>query len=115
MSRNPAGSLIAPSISMVYGYRAMNSRESIKVMVKPWRRSNAMQNVIVKMYAGGRKRRRRFRQRNHSRAVTGVWRRSRFGQHLEDVAPKDLVEKVYRPDIADKLGQLYEKPGYNPL
>jgi hypothetical protein len=46
---------------------------------------------------------------------SGVWRRSRFGQHLEDVAPKDLVEKVYRPDIADKLGQLYEKPGYNPL
>jgi 4-oxalocrotonate tautomerase len=34
---------------------------------------------------------------------------------IEDVAPKDWAEKVYRPDIADKPGQLYKKPGYNPL
>ena len=34
---------------------------------------------------------------------------------IEDVAPKDWAEKVYRPDITDKPEQLYKKPGYNPL
>ena len=34
---------------------------------------------------------------------------------IEDVAPKDWAEKVYRPYIADKSEQLYKKPGYNPL
>jgi 4-oxalocrotonate tautomerase len=34
---------------------------------------------------------------------------------IEDVAPKDWVKKVYRPDIEDKPEQLYKKPGYNPL
>jgi 4-oxalocrotonate tautomerase len=34
---------------------------------------------------------------------------------IEDAAPKDWVEKGYRPDITDKPEQLYKKPGYNPL
>jgi 4-oxalocrotonate tautomerase len=33
---------------------------------------------------------------------------------IEDVAPKDWAEKVYRPDIANKREPLYKEPGYNP-
>jgi 4-oxalocrotonate tautomerase len=34
---------------------------------------------------------------------------------LEEVAPSDWTEKVYKPDIVGKPDQLYRKPGYNPL
>jgi 4-oxalocrotonate tautomerase len=34
---------------------------------------------------------------------------------LEEVAPSDWTEKVYKPDIVGKADQLYRKPGYNPL
>jgi 4-oxalocrotonate tautomerase len=33
---------------------------------------------------------------------------------LEEIAPGDWTEKVYKPDIADKPSQLYKKPGYGP-
>src|SRR5271170_335980 len=33
---------------------------------------------------------------------------------LEEVAPSDWAEKVYKPDIAGKPSQLYKKPGYGP-
>ena len=32
---------------------------------------------------------------------------------LEEVEARDWAEKVYKPDIADKPGQLYKKPGYD--
>lgn len=32
---------------------------------------------------------------------------------LEEVEPKDWVEKVYRPEIKNNLGKLYKKPGYD--
>jgi len=31
---------------------------------------------------------------------------------IEDVAPGDWAEKVYRPDIQGKPDTLYKKPGY---
>ena len=34
---------------------------------------------------------------------------------IEDVAPGDWVETVYKPDILGKPDKLYKKPGYNPL
>lgn len=34
---------------------------------------------------------------------------------IEDIAPKDWAEKVYRSDILDKADTLYKKPGYNPF
>ena len=33
---------------------------------------------------------------------------------LEEIAPADWTEKVYRPDILDGPGTLYKKPGYGP-
>ena len=32
---------------------------------------------------------------------------------MEEVEPHDWAEKVYKPDIANKLDQLYKKPGYD--
>jgi 4-oxalocrotonate tautomerase len=34
---------------------------------------------------------------------------------LEDIAPSDWTEKVYKPDIVGKSETIYKKPGYNPL
>ena len=34
---------------------------------------------------------------------------------IEDVAPGDWTEKVYKPDILGASGKLHKKPGYNPL
>lgn len=34
---------------------------------------------------------------------------------IEDVAPGDWTEKVYKPDILAKADILYKKPGYDPL
>jgi 4-oxalocrotonate tautomerase len=31
---------------------------------------------------------------------------------LEEVAPQDWEDKVYRPDIVEQTGNLYKKPGY---
>ena len=33
---------------------------------------------------------------------------------LEEVAPSDWAEKVYKPDIVDKPDNLFKKPGYDP-
>ena len=33
---------------------------------------------------------------------------------LEEIAPADWTEKVYKPDILDGPGTLYKKPGYGP-
>ena len=32
---------------------------------------------------------------------------------VEEVEPRDWAERVYKPDIANKPGQLYKKPGYD--
>ena len=34
---------------------------------------------------------------------------------IEDVAPDEWTDQVYKPDILEKPDTLYKKPGYNPL
>ena len=34
---------------------------------------------------------------------------------IEEVAPGDWAEEVYRPDILEKKRTLYKTPGYNPF
>jgi len=34
---------------------------------------------------------------------------------IEEIAPEDWAETVYRPDIMEKEGTLVKKPGYNPF
>jgi 4-oxalocrotonate tautomerase len=34
---------------------------------------------------------------------------------IEEIAPEDWAETVYRPDILEKEKTLVKKPGYNPF
>ena len=34
---------------------------------------------------------------------------------MEDFAPEDWADKVYKPDIIEKADTLVKKPGYNPF
>jgi 4-oxalocrotonate tautomerase len=34
---------------------------------------------------------------------------------FEEIRPEDWADTVYRPDILEKPGNLYKKPGYNPF
>ena len=34
---------------------------------------------------------------------------------MEEVSPDDWAEKVFRPEILEYRGKLYQKPGYNPF
>jgi 4-oxalocrotonate tautomerase len=34
---------------------------------------------------------------------------------IEEITPGEWAQKVYQPDILDKSGTLYKKPGYNPF
>jgi len=34
---------------------------------------------------------------------------------IEEIKAEDWPEKVYKPDILNKLEKLYKKPGYNPF
>jgi 4-oxalocrotonate tautomerase len=33
---------------------------------------------------------------------------------IQDVAPQDWLEKVYKPDILGHPKQIYKQPGYDP-
>jgi 4-oxalocrotonate tautomerase len=34
---------------------------------------------------------------------------------IEEIAPEDWAEMVYKPDIIEKEETLFKKPGYNPF
>ena len=73
-----------------------------------------MPRVIVKMYAGQAESQKTALAEEITRAVrkTLGYGDDAVSVSIEDVAPKDWAEKVYRPDITDKPEQLYKKPGY---
>jgi 4-oxalocrotonate tautomerase len=76
-----------------------------------------MPHVIVKMYAGRAEFQKKALAEEITRAVTKTLGHGddAVSVSIEDVAPPDWAEMVYRPDIAGKPEQLYKKPGYNPL
>ncbi len=75
-----------------------------------------MPHVIVKLYTG----RTEAQKVKIAQAVTAAIMESAGNTEdavsvsIEDVAPEDWGEKVYKPDIAAKPDQLYKKPGYAP-
>ena len=76
-----------------------------------------MPHVIVKMYAGRTEAQKRALSEEITRAVMKSLNHGSdaVSVSIEDVAPQDWTEKVYKPDIAEKPELLYKKPGYNPL
>jgi len=76
-----------------------------------------MPHVIVKMYSGRSEKDKAKRADEMTRAVSSVlnYGDEAISVGIEDVEPKDWVEKVYRPDILGKPKTIYKKPGYNPF
>jgi 4-oxalocrotonate tautomerase len=72
-----------------------------------------MPHVIVKMYAGRTEPQKKALAEEITRAVVKALGSSEdaVSVSIEDFAPQDWTEKVYRPDIAEKPEQLYKKPG----
>lgn len=76
-----------------------------------------MPHVIVKMYAGRSEEQKRKLAEAVTKAVVAVTGNGEdaVSVSVEDVAPSDWTEKVYKPDIENGSGRLYKRPGYGPL
>lgn len=76
-----------------------------------------MPHVIVKMWTGKSERQKARLVAEVTRAVTSSlgYGEESVSVSVEEVAPGDWTEKVYRPDILDKPDLLYKKPGYKPF
>lgn len=75
-----------------------------------------MPHVIVKMYSGRSEKKKARLAEEITKAVTTTLN---YGEEsvsvaIEDVEPKDWLEKVYKPDILGHPEQIYKKPGYDP-
>lgn len=75
-----------------------------------------MPHVIVKMYSG---RSDKQKTRLAEEITKAVMTTLNYGEEsvsvaIEDVEPKDWVEKVYKPDIVGHPEKIYKKPGYSP-
>ena len=73
-----------------------------------------MPHVIVKLWPGKSEQQKRRLAEAITKDVTTVLH---YGDEsvsvaLEEVAPAEWAEKVYRPDIVEKVATLYKKPGY---
>ena len=76
-----------------------------------------MPHVIVKMYAGRSEEQKQKLAESVTKAVMAVTGNGEdsVSVSVEDVAPSDWTEKVYKPDIENGSGKLYKRPGYGPL
>ena len=76
-----------------------------------------MPHVIVKMYSGRTEEQKKKLAEEVAKAVMA---RAGNGEEsisvsVEDIAPSDWTDKVYKPDIENGPGKLYKRPGYGPL
>lgn len=75
-----------------------------------------MPHIAVKMYPG----RSEADKERIAQALTEALKASAGSSDdaisitIEDVAPQDWAEAVYRPEIEAKADCLYKKPGYSP-
>jgi len=76
-----------------------------------------MPHVIVKVYAGRSEEQKSKLAEAVSNAVMSSLNcdEKSISVGIEEFAPADWKEKVYRPDILEKSEKIYKKPGYNPF
>lgn len=76
-----------------------------------------MPHIVVKLYAGKSEQQKAQLAEALGEALMAVLnsREESVSIGIEDVAPQDWVEQVYKPDILGKADTLYKKPGYDPL
>lgn len=75
-----------------------------------------MPHVVVKLWPG---RSEQSKKQLAEAIVKDVMRFTDVGEDsvsvaIEEVAPRDWTEKVFKPDIAGKRETLYKQPGYKP-
>ena len=74
-----------------------------------------MPHVMVKLWTGKSE----LQKNRLAEAITkNVMDILQYGEEsvsvaMEEVKPRDWVEKVYKPDIKGNLDKLYKKPGYD--
>jgi 4-oxalocrotonate tautomerase len=73
-----------------------------------------MPHVIVKLYTGETEQQKGRIAEEVTRAVMATTNNAEtsVSVSIEDVAPRDWAERVYKPDIIGKPNTLYKKPGY---
>jgi len=77
-------------------------------------RERTVPHVIVKLWPGKSERQKRELA---ERITEDVMRVLDYGEEsvsvaMEEIAPGDWAEHVYRPDIVEREDTLYKKPGY---
>ena len=74
-----------------------------------------MPHVIVKLWPGKSERQKARLAEAIAKDVMDVlgYGEESVSVALEEVEARDWAQKVYKPDIANKPGQLYKKPGYD--
>jgi 4-oxalocrotonate tautomerase len=75
-----------------------------------------MPHVIVKLWPGKSEQQKQQLAEGITKAVmtTLGYGEDAVSVSLEEVAPSDWTEKVYKTDIMSGPGKLYKKPGYKP-
>ena len=76
-----------------------------------------MPHVVVKLYSGRSKQQKARLAEEVTKAVMAALScaEKSVSVAIEDVEPQDWPEKVYKPEILEKPGTIYKKPGYNPF
>jgi 4-oxalocrotonate tautomerase len=80
-------------------------------------KERSMPHVIVKLYAGRSEQQKSKLAEEITKAVMAGTKCAELSVSVsvEDVAPDQWVEKLYKPDIIGKWDKMYKKPGYGPL
>jgi 4-oxalocrotonate tautomerase len=76
-----------------------------------------MPHVIVKMFPGRTEEQKQRLAEAITNDVAQIAKcdETSLSVAIEEVEAEDWAEKVYRSDILNAEGNLYKKPGYNPL
>lgn len=75
-----------------------------------------MPHVIVKLWPGKSEAQKARLAELITKSVTEVldYGEDAVSVGIEEIAPAQWVERVYKPDIVDKPQTIYKKPGYKP-
>jgi 4-oxalocrotonate tautomerase len=76
-----------------------------------------MPHVIVKLYPGRTEEQKKQLAREIVKSVVEIakCKQKSISIAIEEVAPDDWAEKVYKPDIVNNRKNLVVTPGYNPF
>lgn len=76
-----------------------------------------MPHVIIKLYPGRTEEQKEHLAEEITKSVVSISKceEKSVSVAIEEVAPEDWAEKVYKPDIINNQDRLYKRPGYNPF